>query len=161
MIVEMTKDEVLFYACMAPHRWVAKFKSTDRPNYKDGKDSKLLEHELTATVRTMLAEWAVAKSGNYTINVPWYPNELHLERQRLPDCGSNIEVRTSRTRDSIAVWEKDVDKFIYGVKCLDEVEFSKFDVIGYISYEEVTKHPEWRDSRFGGWGVPLHALTKV
>lgn len=156
--VQMTKDEVDFFSTIALKRWLEKWGSQDQPNYAKGKTEGRLEHEVTANIRTILSEWAVAKEYNFVMNVPWYPNSLHSQRGRLPDVGGNIEVRSARTRDCIAVWSKDEGKVIFGVRCLDSDFFSEFEILGAISFDEVILHPEWQDSQFGGWAVPLHAL---
>ena len=161
MIVEMTKDEVDFFSSIALKRWTAKWGSEDRPNYAKGKEEGRLEHEVLASIRTILSEWAVAKHYNYVMNVPWYPNALHPIRGRLPDVGGNIEVRSARTRDCIAVWPKDEGKVIFGVKCTEPEFFSEFEILGAIDFDEVVKHPEWKDERYSGWAVPLHALREV
>jgi len=157
-IVQMTKDEIDVFSTIALKRWLAKWGSQDQPNYAKGKSEGRLEHEITANVRTILSEWAVAREYNFVMNVPWYPNSLHSQRGRLPDVGGNIEVRSARTRDCIAVWSKDEGKVIFGVRCLDPDFFSEFEILGAISFDEVVLHPEWQDSQFGGWAVPLHAL---
>jgi len=158
MIVTMTKDEVDVYSTIALKRWLAKWESEDRPNYAKGKQEGVLEHEVLASIRTILSEWAVAKHYGFTMNFPWYPNSLHAQRGRLPDVGGNIEVRSVRTQDWISVWNKDVDKHIFGVRCLDDEFFTKFEILGLIHFDEVVKHPEWWIQRHSAWGVPLHAL---
>ena len=158
MIVEVTKEEVGTLSRYAIDRWLMKWGSQDRPNYSVGKKDGVLEHEVLASIRTIIAEWVVAKQYNLTMNVPWYPNDLHAKRGGLADVGQAIEVRTTRTQDWISVWEKDENKYIFGVRCLDPEHFTQFEILGYIHFDEVISHPEWWIPRHTAWGVPLHAL---
>jgi len=158
MIVTMTKEEVDVLSMNALKRWLVKWGSEDRPNYALGKKDGVLEHEVLASIRTIMSEWAVAKQYGFTMNFPWYPNGLHAQRGRLPDVGGNIEVRSVITQDWISVWGKDEGKYIFGVRCLDNEFFTKFEILGLIHFDEVVKHPEWWIQHHTAWGVPLHAL---
>jgi hypothetical protein len=139
---------------LATERWLAKFGSTDKPNYAQGKADGKLEHELLANVRANICEWAVAKQYNQSWNVPWYPNALHPQRKSLPDVGNNYEVRSVRTQNSIPFWDKDKDNYIFGAKVLETDYYSKVEVYGYV---EPTKYmtDEWYDSYISGWRVPV------
>jgi len=154
MIIEISKDEVRVCTLLAVERWLAKFGSTDKPNYAKGKEDGKLEPEINANIRANVCEWAVAKCYNLSWNTPWYPNELHRIRHGLPDVGNNIEVRSIRTRDSIPFWEKDMDKLIVGTKCLDTTYYSKVEVYGYANPLDFNK-PEYYDNYIQGWRVPL------
>jgi hypothetical protein len=158
VIVELDERSIRAHQSVAIERWLAKRHSKNRENYEKGLREGRLEHELLANFRSMLAEHAVAIHYGWVQNFPWYPNEEHNRRKNLPDVGGNVEVRTCRTRESIAVWEKDHGKVIYGVRCLDEAFFTKFEILGAISFEEVAMHDDWVDPWFGGWAVPLSAL---
>jgi len=154
MIVDLLQEEVRVCTMLATERWLAKFGSTDKPNYAQGKADGKLEHELLANIRANICEWAVAKQYNQSWNVPWYPNALHTQRKFLPDVGGNYEVRSVRTQNSIPFWDKDKDKYIFGAKVLDTDYYSKIEVYGYV---EPTKYmtDKWYDSYISGWRVPV------
>jgi hypothetical protein len=154
MIVDLSQEEVRVCTMLATERWLAKFGSTDKPNYAQGKADGKLEHELLANVRANICEWAVAKQYNQSWNVPWYPNALHPQRKSLPDVGNNYEVRSVRTQNSIPFWDKDKDNYIFGAKILETDYYSKVEVYGYV---EPTKYmtDEWYDSYISGWRVPV------
>jgi hypothetical protein len=154
MIVDLSQEEVRVCTMLATERWLAKFGSTDKPNYAQGKADGKLEHELLANVRANICEWAVAKQYNQSWNVPWYPNALHPQRKSLPDVGNNYEVRSVRTQNSIPFWDKDKDNYIFGAKVLETDYYSKVEVYGYV---EPTKYmtDEWYDSYISGWRVPV------
>ena len=92
-------------------------------------------------------------------NVPWYPNELHPRRAKLPDVGTNFEVRTVRTRDSIPFWSKDNGKILVGTKILDEDYYSQVEVYGWCNPEEYAS-ATYRDETIGGWRVPVTELKE-
>jgi hypothetical protein len=154
MIVDLSQEEVRVCTMLATERWLAKFGSTDKPNYAQGKADGKLEHELLANVRANICEWAVAKQYNQSWNVPWYPNALHPQRKSLPDVGNNYEVRSVRTQNSIPFWDKDKDNYIFGAKVLETDYYSKVEIYGYV---EPTKYmtDEWYDSYISGWRVPV------
>ena len=144
---------------MAMERWLMKFGSTDRPNYAEGKKDGRLEPELMANVRTIVAEYAVAKATNKVYNFPWYPNELHPHRKHLPDVGGNIEVRTVRTYDEVPMWRKDAGKAIVACKVPDTEYFSEVEVYGWVMADDVIGNDNFADSYIGGWRYPLTSLT--
>jgi hypothetical protein len=154
-IVELSRDEVRICAQLGMERWLAKFGSTDRPNYALGKANGTLERELQANVRANVAEYAVAKLYRMPWTVPWYPNEEHPYRMDHPDVGTNVEVRCIRTRDAIPVWKKDVNKgaVIVGAYVEDQEYFSSVKVFGYLPVEECQKD-EWWTPYENSWRVP-------
>jgi len=153
-IVKLSKDEVRVCTLLAVERWLAKFGSTDRPNYAAGAANNKLEPELTANVRANVAEWAVAKHYNINWNVPWYPNELHGARQEIPDVGLSGEVRTVRTKDSVPVWRKDAKKAIIGAKVLDTKYYSEVEIFGWYNAYEAFRD-DWKDEEIDGWRIPI------
>ena len=153
-IVKLSQDEVRVCTLLAVERWLAKFGSTDRPNYAAGKAAGRLEPELNANIRANVAEWAAAKHYNISWNVPWYPNELHTQRASIPDAGTKVEVRTVRTQDGIPVWTKDAGKTIVGTKVLDTEYFSEVEVFGYYEADKAYKD-EWKDDAISGWRIPI------
>jgi hypothetical protein len=157
VIVKLTKDEVRVCTNLAVERWLTKFGSVDRPNYADGKKAGRLEPEINANIRANVAEWAVAKAYNLQWSVPWYPNELHPQRKDIPDVGSNLEIRTVRTQNSIPFWKKDAGKTIVGVKVLDEEYYSEVQIYGsFIADNYMTD--EYYRADIGGWRVPVEQI---
>lgn len=154
MIIDLTKDEVRICTQLAIERWLAKWDSIDRPNYAAGKANGKLEHEVLANIRANVCEWAAAKLFNISWNVPWYPNELHVQRSHLPDIGNNCEVRSVRTANAVPFWQKDLDKILIATKCLDEVTYSQVFVFGHVRASEYAIDELWDDS-INGWRLPL------
>lgn len=144
---------------LATERWLAKFGSTDKPNYAQGKVDGKLEHELLSNVRANVCEWAVAKQYNQSWNVPWYPNSLHPQRKSLADVGANYEVRSVRTQTSIPFWEKDINNYIFGTKVLDSDYYSEVEVYGHIVPTDYMAD-EWYDSYIEGWRVPVELFKE-
>jgi hypothetical protein len=157
--VQMTKDEIRVCTMLAVERWLMKFGSTDRPNYAEGKKDGRLEPELLANVRTIVAEYAVAKATNKPYNLPWYPNELHPYRKDLPDVGGNMEVRTVRTNDGIPVWRKDAGKAIVGCKVTDTEYFTEVEIYGWVMADTVIGNDYYIDSYITGWRYPITSMT--
>lgn len=154
MIVHLSKEEVRICTMLAQERWLEKFDSVDRPNYAEGKQAGRLEHELLANIRANVCEWAVAKAYNQSWNVPWYPNTLHPQRKNLSDCGSNIEVRSVRTKDSIPFWQKDEGRWIVGTKVLDTDYYTQVKVYGR-AFANDFMNEQYRDPLIGGWRIPV------
>jgi hypothetical protein len=144
---------------LATERWLAKFGSTDKPNYAQGKADGKLEHELLSNVRANVCEWAVAKQYNQSWNVPWYPNSLHPQRKSLADVGVNYEVRSVRTQTSIPFWEKDINNYIFGTKVLDSDYYSEVEIYGHIVPTNYMTD-EWYDSYIDGWRVPVELFKE-
>ena len=71
MIVTLSKEEVRACADIALNRWMMKWGSIDRPNYA-GENKKFLEPEIAANVRTIVAEYAVAKLYKQPFVFPFY-----------------------------------------------------------------------------------------
>tara|TARA_R110000868_G_scaffold140918_1_gene356950 strand:- start:111 stop:539 length:429 start_codon:yes stop_codon:yes gene_type:complete len=115
---------------MAVERWLMKRNSMSTPSYVQGQENGALQHELNANIRTIAAEWAVAKHYGWTWSVPWYPNDQHTKRKGLPDVGERGEVRTVRTRNAIPYWLKDKGKLIIGCKVVDEDYYATIEIYG-------------------------------
>ena len=159
LIVTLDKDEVRVATILAVERWLAKFGSTDKPNYAKGKIDGKLEHELLSNIRANVCEWAVAKQYNQSWNVPWYPNSLHPQRKSLADVGANYEVRSIRTQTSIPFWQKDINNYIFGAKVLDTEYYSEVEVYGHILPTDYMID-EWYDSYIKGWRVPVEQFKE-
>lgn len=154
MIINLTPEEVRVCTMLAMERWFTKFGSQDRPNYAKGKADGKLEHELLANIRANVCEYAVAKQYNLSWNVPWYPNEMHPKRKSLSDCGTNVEVRSVRTQDSIPFWKKDRDNWIVGTKVIDAEYYSQVEIFGRILAIDFMTD-SYYDRYIDGWRVPI------
>ena len=155
MIVSLSKEEVRACADIALNRWMMKWGSVDRPNYA-GDNKRNLEPEIAANVRTIVAEYAVAKLYKMPLTFPFYPNEEHIYRQHIPDVGTQVEVKSVRTRDEIPVFPKDIKpgRFLVGARVLDRDYYSEVEVYGWIRMEDVQRD-EWKYAPEGSWRVPL------
>jgi hypothetical protein len=105
----------------------------------------------------MIAECAVSIATERTWNMPVYSNRFHEHRGRFPDVGTNIEVRTIRTINSVPIWEKDAGKVIFGCEILDPDYFSRVKIYGYIEAEKAMT-PEFLDPTIDGWRYPTNLL---
>ena len=158
-IVKLSKEEVRACADVALNRWMMKFGSVDRPNYAG--DNKLkLEPEIAANVRSIVAEYAVAKLYKQSFTFPFYPNEEHPFRQDIADVGTNIEVKSIRTRDEIPVFPKDIRPgwLLVGARVLDRDYYSEVEVFGWIRMEDVQRD-EWLYAPEGSWRIPLNQFS--
>lgn len=159
MIIHLSKEEVRLCADMALNRWMMKWGSTDRPNYA-GENKAKLEPEISANVRAIVAEYAVAKHYKLPHVVPFYPNNEHYFRKEIPDVLNNIEVRTIRTRDAIPVWAKDKRPglIIVGTFVTDRDYYSEVDVFGWIKSEDCYKD-EYYYAPEDSWRIPKEAFS--
>jgi hypothetical protein len=153
-IVKLSKEEVRACADAALNRWMMKWGSTDRENYQD---KSKLEPEIAANVRTIVAEYAVAKLYKKSFTFPFYPNEEHGYRKDIAEVGTNIEVKSIRTKDEIPVFPKDIRKGwkLVGVRVLDRDYYSEVEVYGWLPMEEIANHDEWKYAPEGSWRIPL------
>jgi hypothetical protein len=133
-----------------------KFGSIDRPNYAGANKAKL-EPEIAANVRTVVAEYAVAKLYKLPMTFPFYPNEEHKYRKDFADVGSKVEVKSVRTRDEIPVFPKDIRDgwVLVGARVLDRDYYSEVEVFGWIPMSDVQKE-EWVYAPEGSWRIPLN-----
>lgn len=133
-----------------------KWGSIDRENYA-GDNKRNLEPEIAANVRTIVAEYAVAKLYKKSFTFPFYPNEEHPYRKDIAEVGTNIEVKTIRTKDEIPVFPKDIREgwILVGARVLDRDYYSEVEVYGWLPMEEIPKHPEWKYAPEGSWRIPL------
>jgi len=140
-------------------RFIEKLESVNTRNYEKGKQEGKLEHDLIANARTMVAEFAVAILTERTWNGSFvYSNRFHEHREHLPDVGTNIEVRTIRTRDSVFIKEDDIGKVIFCCEVIDEDKFSRVKIHGYVEAEKAML-PEYVDTYNDGWRYPMDLLT--
>ena len=156
MIVNLSKEEVRACADIALNRWMMKWGSIDRENYA-GDNKRNLEPEIAANVRTIVAEYAVAKLYKKSFTFPFYPNEEHPYRKDIAEVGTNIEVKTIRTKDEIPVFPKDIREgwILVGARVLDRDYYSEVEVYGWLPMEEIPKHPEWKYAPEGSWRIQL------
>ena len=133
-----------------------KWGSIDRPNYAGANKAKL-EPEIAANVRTIVAEYAVAKLYKLPMTFPFYPNEEHKFRKDFADVGTHVEVKSIRTRDEIPVFPKDIRDgwYLVGARVIDRDYYSEVEVFGWIPMEEIPGHDEWLYAPEGSWRIPL------
>lgn len=158
-IVNLTKEEVRACADAALNRWMMKWGSEDRDNYKD---KTKLEPEIAANVRTVVAEYAVAKLYKKSFTFPFYPNEEHGYRKDIAEVGTNIEVKSIRTKDEIPVFPKDIRPgwLLVGTRVLDREYYSQVEVYGWLPMEEIPSHDEWKYAPEGSWRIPLDQFNQ-
>ena len=157
-IVNLSKEEVRACADIALNRWMMKFGSIDRPNYQN---KNILEPEIAASVRTIVAEYAVAKLYKKPLTFPFYPNEEHGYRKDIADVGVNIEVKSIRTKDEIPVFPKDIRPgwLLVGARVLDRDYYSEVEVFGWLPMEAMKD--EWKYAPEGSWRVPLDQFSQT
>lgn len=167
-LVELAKEEVRACADIALNRWMMKWGSTDRPNYA-GDNKKNMEPEIAANVRSIVAEYAVAKLYRKAFTFPFYTNEEHHFRKDIADVGQNIEVKSIRTRDEIPVFPKDLrdDWILVGAFVTDRDYYSTVKVYGWMHMSDVPEKAEWSVERdYNGkilrecWRVPEEAFEQ-
>lgn len=155
-------------ASVAINRWIMKWDSVDRPNYA-GDNKSNMEPEIAANTRSIVAEYAVAKLYKKSFNFPFYPNEEHPFRKDIADVGSNIEVKSIRTRDAIPVFPKDIRDgwILVGARVLDRDYYREVEVYGWMAMEDVANKAEWSIERDGAgkilrecWRVPQSAFDQ-
>ena len=154
-IVNLSKEEVRACADAALNRWMMKFGSEDRPNYAGDNKAKL-EPEIAANVRTIVAEYAVAKLYKKSFTFPFYPNAEHSYRKDIADVGTNIEVKSIRTKDEIPVFPKDIRDgwVLVGARVIDRDYYSEVEIFGWLPMEDVQRN-EWIYAPEGSWRIPL------
>ena len=157
-IVNLSKEEVRACADAALNRWMMKWGSVDRENYQD---KSKLEPEVAANVRTIVAEYAVAKLYKKSFTFPFYPNEEHGFRKDIAEVGTNIEVKTIRTKDEIPVFPKDIRPgwLLVGARVLDRDYYSQVEIYGWLKMEEC-KRDEWKYAPEGSWRIPLDQFNQ-
>lgn len=160
-IVTLSKEEVRACADIALNRWMIKFGSEDRPNYA-GDNKRNLEPEIAANVRTIVAEYAVAKLYKKSFTFPFYTNEEHHYRKDIAEVGTNIEVKSIRTKDEIPVFPKDIREgwLLVGARVLDRDYYSEVEVFGWLKMEDIPPHTEWKYAPEGSWRIPLDQFNQ-
>lgn len=159
-IVTLTKEEVRACADAALNRWMMKFGSEDRPNYA-GDNKRNLEPEIAANVRTIVAEYAVAKLYKKSFTFPFYPNSEHPFRKDIAEVGTNIEVKSIRTKDEIPVFPKDIREgwLLVGARVIDRDYYSEVEVFGWLKMEDCQRD-EWKYAPEGSWRIPLDQFNQ-
>jgi len=158
-IVTLSKEEVRACADAALNRWLMKWGSVDRENYQD---KSKLEPEIAANVRTIVAEYAVAKLYKKSFTFPFYPNSEHPYRKDIAEVGTNIEVKTIRTKDQIPVFPKDIREgwLLVGARVLDRDYYSEVEIYGWLKMEDIPPHDEWKYAPEGSWRIPQDQFNK-
>lgn len=163
LIVKLEEPEIRVCVDLAVARWLIKKNSVDRPNYALGKAQGLLEHELLANIRANVSEYAVSKHLGLPWTAPFYLNSEHPRRIDHPDVGTNIEVRTVRTRVEVPVWRKDINKgaVVVATRLLDAEYYTEIEILGYINASEVENHPDWYSDFDNSYRIPVSDLSDI
>lgn len=158
--VKLEEPEIRVAVDLAVARWRMKKDSVDKPNYAMGKAAGLLEHELLANIRANITESAVSKFYGIPWTVPFYMNSEHPRRVDHPDVGSNIEVRTLRTRAEVPIWEKDINKGAIVVAALvsDAEFFTEVEILGW-TFAEAAQKPQFFSEFDNSYRVPVTSLS--
>lgn len=102
-----------------------------------------MEHDLTASIYSCVAELAVAKQLNQYWGAHWWLPEKHNYYKGMADVGTNVEVRRLREpNNAVPVRSKDVMQgcVVYGVY-VPSLKSPKDDImevtiVGYINADE-------------------------
>lgn len=161
LIVKLEESEVRVCVDLAVSRWFMKKDSIDRPNYAKGKAAGLLEHELLANIRANVSEYAVSKHLGLPWTTPFYLNSEHKRRMDHPDVGTNIEVRTLRTRAEVPIWRKDINKeaVVVATTLLDPEYYTEVEILGFALAQEVENYPQWYSDFDDSYRVPVKNLN--
>jgi hypothetical protein len=93
---------------------------------------------------------------------PFYPNEEHPYRKDIAEVGTNIEVKTIRTKDEIPVFSKDIRPgwLLVGARVLDRDYYSQVEIFGWLKMEDIPPHDEWLYVPEGSWRIPLDEFNQ-
>jgi hypothetical protein len=136
-------------------RYTANWGKSDAPYY----DKSRMQDDRTAQVAAAVCELAVAKYTNQYWSGSVWPKEHHSRHKYMADVGLNIEVRRVRTRNSVAVREKDLGRCLYlwAARAI-EPELKEVELLGHIDYDQAWNLAE--ESQFQGTRyLPLDRLN--
>ena len=151
VIVQLSRDEVRLCSMLAIERWLETRGNDMDEAYQVGKTNNWTQHQMLAEVRTVCAEWAVAKHYQWSWTVPWWPKDEHKNRKHLPDVGERGEVRTVVSATAISYTRNDTGKLIIGCKVIDEAYFSIVEIYGTFepNFDDMYLQPN------GKYGMPV------
>jgi hypothetical protein len=122
MIITLDPWEYEWATLVGVRRFTANWNKQDAKHY----DPTRMEDNRTAQVAGAVCELAVAKATNkYWAGTAWAGADHDKEKHRA-DVGTNIEVKRVRTKNAVAVRQKQVGKglFLFAARAI-EPEFRK------------------------------------
>lgn len=115
-------------------RYTANWSTKDAAHY----DRALMEEDRKASVSSALCEIAVAKHLNqYWHASVWCASE-HAKHRKMPDVGTNIEVRRLRTAPGVAVRQTDAGRCVWAAR-IDDPEFRSAVLLGSVDADYALK----------------------
>jgi hypothetical protein len=157
MIITLDPWEYEWATLVGVRRFTANWNKQDAKHY----DPSRMEDNRTAQVAAAVCELAVAKATNkYWAGTAWAGADHDKEKHRA-DVGTNIEVRRVRTRNAVAVRQKQVGKglFIFATKAI-EPEFRQVEILGWLDYDTawaLAEESDFHETRY----LPLSELNKL
>jgi hypothetical protein len=154
MIIDLAPWEYEHVNHVGIGRYVANWDKEDAAHYEKNR----MQDDRTAQVAAAACELAVAKYLNqYWSGHVWNKNS-HEKYKKLADVGNNIEVRRVRTRNSVAVRERDCGRglILWAARSI-EPELRQVELLGYLPYDEAWSIGEISQFR-GTKYVPLERL---
>jgi len=115
-------------------RYTANWGTRDAPHY----DRALMEEDRKASVSSALCELAVAKHLNQYWHASVWCAAEHQRHRKLPDVGSNVEVRRLRTAPGVAVRQGDAGRTIWAAR-IDDPEFRSCVLLGSVDANHALK----------------------
>lgn len=155
MIVNLETWEYEYASHIGIRRFTANWDKEDAKHYQHDERK---EDDRTAQVAAAIGELAVAKLVNQYWHATIWSAKKHNEFKKLPDVGTNIEVRRVRTQDAVCIRQKDTGRglIVFAVRPIEK-EFTQVEVFGFINADEGYNMGEQRDY---GRVVPLDMLRK-
>lgn len=133
MIIDLEPWEYEHVNVVGIGRYVANWEKQDAAHY----DKSRMQDDRTAQVAAAACELAVAKYTNQYWSGHVWPKESHDKYKKVSDVGLNIEVRRVRTRNSVAVRERDLGRnlVLWAAKAI-EPELRSVELLGYLPHDE-------------------------
>lgn len=156
MFIELEKWEYEHASNVGIRRYTANWEKKDAQHY----DRTRMEDDRTAHVAAAICELAVAKHTNqYWHGHVWHASE-HFKYNKLPDVGTNIEVR--RIRNSVGVpvrWgAKGYELILWACKPVAP-EFRTVEILGYVDHDYAWDHGD--PSSYAPETTRLYPLGKL
>jgi hypothetical protein len=154
-IIKLETWEYEYASHIGIRRFTANWDKEDAKHYQN---EERKEDDRTAQVAAAIGELAVAKLVNQYWHATIWSAEKHNEFKKLPDVGTNIEVRRVRTQDAVCIRQKDTGRglIVFAVRPIEK-EFMEVEVFGFIHADNGYEIGEQRDY---GRVVPLDMLRK-
>ena len=157
MIIDLEPWEYEHVNLVGIGRYVANWDKQDAAHY----DKSRMQDDRTAQVAAAACELAVAKYTNQYWPGHVWSKENHDKYKKVPDVGSNIEVRRVRTRNSVAVRERDLGRglVLWAARAV-EPELRQVELLGHFPYDDawfIAEVSQFQGTRY----FPLEKLEKA